>query len=126
MSNEPRTRVIVCGGRDYTDQDAIRERLEVLRADYPDAIVIHGGAPGADSWAGHIAGRLGLDVEVYPANWKKYGRAAGPIRNREMLDSGADLVIAFPGGVGTQNMITQAGLMGVPVLRVEMLNGSEQ
>jgi predicted polyphosphate/ATP-dependent NAD kinase len=118
--------VIVCGGRDYAEQSVIRERLTALRVEYPSAVVIHGGAPGADSLAGHIAGRLGLEVEVHPANWAKHGRAAGPIRNREMLDSGADLVIAFPGGIGTANMITQASLMGVPVERVKGLSEHER
>jgi hypothetical protein len=108
-------RVIVCGGRDYTNEKAIRARLADLREAHPDAIVIHGAAPGADSWAGYIAGTLGLPVEVHSANWAKHGRAAGPIRNQEMLDSGADLVIAFPGGRGTLDMTTRAKNSGIPV-----------
>lgn len=108
-------RVLVCGGRDYTDQDAIRRRLAELRDAHPDAVVIHGAAPGADSWAGYIAGTLGLVVEVHSANWAKYGKSAGPIRNQEMLDSGVDLVIAFPGGRGTQDMVSRAQIAGVEV-----------
>ena len=110
-----RMRVLVCGGRDYIDQDAIRRRLAELRDEHPDAVVIHGAAPGADSWAGYIAGTLGLMVEVHPANWAKYGKAAGPIRNQEMLDSGVDLLIAFPGGRGTQDMVSRAQRAGVEV-----------
>lgn len=112
---EDRVRVIVCGGRDYTDADAIRERLAVLHDAHSDAVVIHGAAPGADSWAGYIAGTLGFTVDVHPANWARHGKPAGPIRNQEMLDSGADLVIAFPGGRGTQDMVTRARRAGVPV-----------
>ena len=111
-------RVIVCGGRDYTDVDTIRERLKLLQAVSPDAVIIHGAAPGADATAGHVAGMLGFDVEAHPANWKKHGRVAGPIRNQEMLDSGADLVIAFPGGRGTQDMTSRAERAGVPVEKI--------
>jgi hypothetical protein len=112
-------RVIVCGGRDYTDADTIREHLKLLRAVSPDATIIHGAAPGADSWAGYVAGTLGFDVEVHPANWAKHGKAAGPIRNQEMLNSGADLVMAFPGGRGTQDMTSRAEKAGVPVEHIK-------
>ncbi len=108
-------RVIVCGGRDYTEETEIRKKLAVLRDEHPDAVIIHGGAPGADSWAGYVAGSLGLQVEVHSANWAKYGRAAGPIRNQEMLDSGVDLVIAFPGGRGTKDMTDRAKRASVKV-----------
>jgi hypothetical protein len=112
-------RVIVCGGRDYADVEVIREHLKFLQAVEPDAVIIHGAAPGADTLAGSIAGTLGFRVEVHPADWANYGRAAGPIRNQRMLDSGADLVIAFPGGRGTQDMINRAESAGVPVERIE-------
>jgi len=108
-------RVIVCGGRDYDDEDAMRARMTTLRHEHPDAVVIHGGAPGADTWAGYLAEALGLDVELHKANWAAHGRAAGPIRNQEMLDSGVDLVIAFPGGRGTKDMTIKAQHAGVPV-----------
>jgi predicted Fe-Mo cluster-binding NifX family protein len=111
-------RVIVCGGRNYTEEEVIRKRLALLRDEHPDAIVIHGAAPGADAWSGYVAGTLGLTVEVHPANWAKHGRAAGPIRNQEMLDSGVDLVIAFPGGRGTEDMIKRAERAGVEVQQV--------
>ena len=53
---------------------------------------------------------------AYPANWKKHGRAAGPIRNKQMLEEAKpDLVIAFPGGAGTANMVKQAREAGVKV-----------
>ena len=112
-------RVIVCGGRDYRNSDAIRKRLTQLQAVEPMAVIIHGAAPGADLLAGHIAGTLGYKVEVYPADWAQHGKAAGPIRNQEMLDAGADLVIAFPGGRGTKDMIDRAEKAGVRVERIE-------
>ena len=112
-------RVIVCGGRDYTDSDAIHERLTQLQAVEPMAVIIHGAAPGADLLAGHIAGTLGYRVEAHPADWTRHGKAAGPIRNQEMLNAGADLVIAFPGGRGTKDMINRAERAGVRVERIE-------
>ncbi len=112
-------RVIVCGGRDYTDSDAIRQRITQLQAVKPMAVIIHGAAPGADLLTGHIAGTLGYRVEAYPADWARHGKAAGPIRNQEMLNAGADLVIAFPGGRGTQDMINRAERAGVRVERIE-------
>jgi hypothetical protein len=80
--------------------------------------IVHGNARGADRWAALIAKELGYKVEPHPANWTRYGRSAGPIRNREMLASGVVLVIAFPGGRGTDDMIKQAMKAGVKVLRV--------
>jgi hypothetical protein len=112
-------RVIVCGGRDYADAEVIREHLKLLQAVSPDAVIIHGAAPGADAWAGYIAGTLGFQVEVHPADWANHGRAAGPIRNQRMLDSGAALVIAFPGGRGAHDMINRAECAGVPVERIQ-------
>jgi len=112
-------RVIVCGGRDYADEDTIRERLKLLRDVSADVTIIHGAAPGADSLAGHVATTLGFDVEAHPANWGKHGKAAGPIRNQEMLDSVVDLVIAFPGGRGTQDMTNRAKKAGVPVEHIQ-------
>jgi hypothetical protein len=101
------------------DSDAIREVFKNVQAVEPDAVIIHGAAPSADAWAGYIAGTLGFHVEVHPADWARYGKAAGPIRNQEMLDGGADLVIAFPGGRGTQDMMNRAESADVPVERVE-------
>jgi hypothetical protein len=106
-------RVLVCGGRNYTDQEGIRAAILALPA--TTNVVVHGGAPGADSWAGYIAGMLGIPVEVHPADWARHGRAAGPIRNQEMLDSGIDLVVAFRGGVGTADMIRRAEKAGIEV-----------
>ena len=109
-------RVIVCGGRDYSDERTIDT---VMRALSMPTIVVHGDARGADRLAGHVARNLGLTVENHPADWKAHGKAAGPIRNQAMLDAGADLVIAFPGGAGTADMVGRARSAGVPVLHVD-------
>jgi DNA-binding MurR/RpiR family transcriptional regulator len=107
-------RVLICGGRDYDDAPAMEAALRRL-LQHGD-VVIHGGARGADAMAGDIAGRLlGHAVEVYPADWHKHGKAAGPIRNQQMLGTGIDLVIAFSGGRGTADMVNRARRAGVAV-----------
>lgn len=110
-------RVIVCGGRDYDDLEAVVDVLVAL--DRRKVTLVHGDAPGADSLARDAWWRLtGRKAERHPADWKTHGKAAGPIRNRQMLDAGADLVIAFPGGRGTAHMVNIARQAGVPVLEV--------
>jgi len=117
-------RILVCGGRSYGKTQIIREVLASLSGpdDAPGSdppTIVHGNARGADRYAALIAKELGYKVEPHPANWTRYGRSAGPIRNREMLNSGVVLVIAFPGGRGTDDMVKQAEKAGVRVLRVE-------
>jgi len=104
-------RVIVCGGRDFTDYEWMCRVLDLLKPD----VVIEGEAPGADLLSRRWAESRGADVIAIPANWVRYGRAAGPIRNGAMLTYKPDHVHAFPGGSGTANMIEQAERAGVPV-----------
>jgi predicted polyphosphate/ATP-dependent NAD kinase len=113
------TRVLVCGGRDFTDADRIWSVLDHYHAQHRFSFIIHGGANGADSFAGEWAKIRGVSQMPYLADWNAHGRAAGPRRNARMLAEGKpDVVIAFPGGRGTANMINQADRAGVPVLRV--------
>ena len=108
-------RIIVCGGRNYSDRTTVARVLGALDG---QTTIIHGDAPGADRLAATIAADYGYRVESYPADWDGHGKAAGPIRNQQMLDAGADLVIAFPGGRGTADMSNRAQRAGVPVLKV--------
>lgn len=139
-------RVLVCGGRDFGNVTDIPsnlpgddyERLRVEREfqfvwDYlirffrennlgfnqePVSTLIYGCASGVDTIAANCAQGI-LMIEPYPANWKKHGKAAGPIRNQHMLDEGKpDLVIAFPGGRGTADMVARARKAGVKVVEV--------
>lgn len=91
--------------------------LEDQTLDNP--IIVHGAAPGADRIAADTAVALGLDVEAYRADWELHGNAAGPIRNQAMVDAGADLLIAFGGGLGTADCIHRARKAGIPVVEVE-------
>ncbi len=93
--------------------------LNYYHSQRPFSVVIHGNAPGADSLAGEWARARGVPVEAYPAEWDLYGRAAGHLRNRQMLDEGEpDIVIAFPGGRGTADMKKQARGDCLPVLEI--------
>ena len=110
-------RVLVCGGRAYADQAHLAASLELLHAARPFTLLIHGAAPGADSLAAGWANEHGLAVRAFPAAWDLHGKAAGPLRNQQMLDEGRpDLVVAFMGGRGTADMVERATLAGVPVL----------
>lgn len=106
-------RVLICGSRTWTDGDIIRERLRTLPV---DATIIHGAARGADEMAGRIAEEMGFVVESYPADWDKYGKRAGLLRNLQMLDSKPDVVIAFQVGKsrGTQHTIDNARKRQIP------------
>lgn len=106
--------VVVCGGRDYRPSKADAWSLRAVLRMYGATEVLHGGAPGVDSWAGRVAERLGLPVRVFPADWDAHGRAAGPIRNRLMLNE-AEAVVAFPGGRGTADCVSEARRRGLAV-----------
>jgi hypothetical protein len=111
-------RILVCGGREFEDADHLEAFLDAFHQGPrgPITFVIHGGARGADTLAGEWARLRGISCTAYEANWALEGRAAGPIRNKRMLDEGIpDLVIAFPGGRGTANMIRQARERGFEV-----------
>ena len=112
-------RVLVCGGRDYTDAETVSRTLAELRKTRGIALVIAGGARGADTLAADWAKAVGIPCEVYMADWEGLGRKAGPIRNQRMLDEGKpDLVVAFPGGRGTAGMVRIARAAGVEVIEI--------
>lgn len=107
-------RILVCGGRDFTDHVRVFAALDRLHAKHPITVLIHGAAPGVDRLASRWAKWRGIEVEPYPADWDKHRTAAGPIRNQRMLDhSNPDAVVAFPGGVGTADMVTRAVKAGL-------------
>jgi hypothetical protein len=90
--------------------------MDALRAKFGDFAVIQGGAKGADSLCGLWAKSKGLPTIVVEANWARYDKAAGSIRNQWMLDfCEPNYVVAFPGGIGTRNMIDKSKLKGITV-----------
>lgn len=129
-------RILVCGGRGFAnpahydpetqadelirDREIIRQTLEPLATEWEGEapILIHGFAKGADITAERMWSAWGCPTEGYRADWERYKRAAGAIRNQVMLDTGIDEVIAFPGGKGTHDMCQRAERAGVLVTRI--------
>lgn len=115
-------RVLVCGGRDYNDKARMKQELDAIYAEVDEMAVIEGGAKGADwlaySWC--LSRFTNVQHEQFEADWGRYGKAAGHIRNQQMLDEGKpDLVLAFPGGRGTADMVRRARKAGIEVREVE-------
>lgn len=109
-------RVLVTGGRDFTDREMVFEALDF--AGNID-LLIHGGQTGADDLADDWARSRGVFVAafpVFPETWRRVGRSAGPMRNRMMFNLAPDTVIAFPGGDGTASTIQIAKSLKIPVV----------
>lgn len=109
-------RILVCGGRSFDDHVAVETVLDALVTARGDLVIIQGGADGADRLARRWAEYHRHEYLNYPADWKMHGAAAGPMRNQRMIDHGhPDLVIAFPGGDGTADMVKRARRAGIEV-----------
>ena len=110
-------RILITGGRDFDDEGLLSETLDRLHADSPFSCLIHGAAKGADRLAGQWAQANGVKEIACPADWKRYGRSAGAVTNKLMLeDHQPDLLVAFPGGKGTANMVKLAEKAGLRVV----------
>jgi hypothetical protein len=108
-------RLLICGDRRWYDKVAIKRVVEKFQPN----VIIEGEAPSADSLAREVGEEMNIAVEKYPANWEKFGRAAGPIRNSQMLKEGKpDVVVGFHYNIneskGTKNMLAQAKQKGKP------------
>jgi len=113
-------RVLVCGGRKFSDYQLLAQTLDALHCERAFSLLIHGAAKGADTLAHEWAARNGVNISFYRADWNKYKKAAGPIRNTRMLTEGKpQLVVAFKGGDGTADMIAQAHAALVMVKVIE-------
>ena len=112
-------KILVCGGRDYNNRKVVDELLSSIHSQETITEIIHGAARGADTLGGLWAKRNNIPVREFPADWNKNKKAAGHIRNIQMLKEGQpDAVVAFPGGSGTNHMITIAEKEGLIVLKV--------
>lgn len=105
-------RVLVTGGRDFNDADQVAKVIERLKKGCSERnlsmTLIHGAARGADLMCAFYAAASGVKTLPFPADWDGHGKAAGHIRNKQMLDEGRPhICIAFPGGRGTANMVEQ-------------------
>lgn len=90
-------RLLITGSRTWENEDVMRKLLVKIydQVKDRDPILVHGTAPGADQMASLIWLDLGGAVEPHPADWEQYGKQAGFVRNQQMVDLGANLVIAF-------------------------------
>ena len=113
-------RVIVCGGRDYHDAERMRRVLSSLLLWHGSLWIAEGGCEtGADAGARWWRAEQGLSGKTFPADWDRLGRSAGPIRNGTMLrEVEPALVVAFPGGRGTADMVKRARQAGVRIAEV--------
>jgi hypothetical protein len=111
-------KLLVCGGRDYTNKEALYTILNGIALEHPIEMVVQGGANGADYLAHRWAVDNAIPSLTVPANWARDGKSAGPIRNRKMLTYGPNMVVAFKGGRGTANMVEQAEARGIEVVKI--------
>lgn len=107
-------KLIIAGGRDYgwTDRDARELSKELVALHITE--VVSGGARGADAMGERAAEIAGVPVVKFHPQWKKHGKAAGPLRNREMANY-ADALMIFPGGRGTDSMLHEAEMAGITI-----------
>lgn len=123
-------RVLVTGSRYWPNPQTVHNALDdaYLNATSRPFIVVHGDCrTGADRyahlWAVAAAATCNVIEEPYPADWNgPLGKAAGPERNRQMVDDGADLCLAFllPNSIGTRHTMRLAETAGIPVKRFEV------
>jgi predicted Rossmann fold nucleotide-binding protein DprA/Smf involved in DNA uptake len=110
-------RLAVVGSRHCTDQDLVEIYILLLHEQLGERLsLVSGAATGVDTLARIIAEKHGLPITEFPADWSKYGRAAGPIRNKQLVQA-SDAVLAFvaPTSKGTRQTITLARERGLPV-----------
>jgi hypothetical protein len=112
-------KLLVCGGRHFSDAERMNRTLDAVHKKRGVDLVIHGGAGGADTLALWWAKSRGIPARCFPADWNTHGRAAGPIRNQQMIDEGLpDGVVAFPGHRGTVDMVKRAKSAGLVVWEI--------
>lgn len=116
---ERNNKVLICGDKNFEDRNIIRIWLCQLQ-DWGYDTIINGGAKGADTIATEEAEQMGFNIITVRAEWRKYGRGAGPLQNREKLQFNPDLVIFFHNNIleskGTKNMVKQALEAGIEVI----------
>lgn len=103
-------KLIIAGGRDYRLTETDTQELDRI----PISEIVSGGATGADASGESYAYYKGLPVRKFPADWQTHGKAAGPIRNRQMAEY-ADGVALFHGGRGTASMFAEAKKAGIEI-----------
>lgn len=111
-------KVLVTGGTLFRDRDWLWAGLDLLHSMSPITLIIEGGAIGADCFAKEWAERRGVPIHTEDAEWEKFGKAAGPIRNSKMAQMKPDVVLAAPGHKGTASMVEIAAAHGLRVIHL--------
>ncbi len=112
-------KILVTGDREWDDYQTVLSELEKFSA--PETVLIHGACRGADIICAEIATALGFVVKAFPADWEKFGKGAGPIRNQQMITENHllpdDLCLAFHNNIensrGTRDMLSRAEKAGI-------------
>lgn len=117
-NNPKHVRLLVTGGRDYSDEKMVDAVLSEIREHCNIALLIEGGAAGADRLCSNYAYKNGVISVRCEANWTRHGKAAGSLRNKDMVNIGPHFCVAFPGGRGTVDAVEQCQQAGIPVIRV--------
>jgi YspA, cpYpsA-related SLOG family len=117
-------RILVTGDRHWRCDELAEQIFNCLLARYgPGLVIVHGGAPGVDNAFATACHELGIMAEPHVADWYRLGNIAGPARNREMVEAGADLCIALHRSIetskGTKDCVRQALAAGIPIWLVE-------
>jgi len=102
-------KLAIVGGRAFSDYELLKSWIQFFLNDTDNLIIISGGAKGADGLGKQFAAEFGLEYIEFPANWNKHGKAAGFIRNQQIVDA-CDMVLAFWDGKsqGTADTIEKA------------------
>lgn len=118
-------RILITGSRFWGDAQTIRDAIALAIADTDGPVtIVHGGARGADQLAAALATTFGPHVttEKWAADWDRHRKRAGVVRNQEMVDAGADVLLAFPlhlsagPSIGTRDCIRRAKAAGIPTI----------
>jgi hypothetical protein len=116
-------RVIISGDRNWTCHELARRVIARLVARHGEVDIVQGSADGVDFAFVEAAYDAGCGVCSFPADWDRHGKKAGPIRNQEMVDSGADFVIAVHRGLarsrGTRDLVERSLKAGIPVWLID-------
>lgn len=110
-------RVIVTGSRNWKDKESVRKWFGRFNTTIGSVVIVHGACSGFDQIAAEVAEEYGYTVEPHPADWDKHGKKAGPMRNQEMADSGAEYAVGFPmkKSTGTWDCLRRCFDSGIPV-----------
>ena len=108
--------IIIAGSRNFNDYNLLKSSCDNLLTQFTNIEIVSGTARGADKLGERYAREKGYDIKEFPANWDKFGKSAGYIRNDEMAKY-ADMLIAFWDGTskGTKHMIDLANKRGIRV-----------